>query len=156
MTKIGWEIDKTEDPKVEEELNKREIDIHTEIQFVRAQTHAITESAKAGLEPLPESKQKEFSDKIVKTMSRILAKDTVRNFLNNFTFPNSLEFDKAAYEVEDGDLKYDTRRDPLYENPGNVDESLWAKAKDASMKAFGKLKYGFVTWFYKKYGGKFR
>lgn len=40
-------------------------------------------------------------------------------------------------------------------NPGKVDEALWSKAKRASQDAFGKLKYAFVTWFYKKHGGKF-
>jgi hypothetical protein len=36
-----------------------------------------------------------------------------------------------------------------------VDEALWSKAKEASMKAYGKVKWQFVTWFYKKQGGKF-
>jgi phage-related protein (TIGR01555 family) len=40
-------------------------------------------------------------------------------------------------------------------NPGKVDEGLWAKAKRASEKALGKIKYPFVTWWYKHHGGTF-
>ena len=40
-------------------------------------------------------------------------------------------------------------------NPGKVDETLWEKAKEASQKAFGKIKWPFVTWFYKEHGGTF-
>lgn len=40
-------------------------------------------------------------------------------------------------------------------NPGKVDESLWKKAKDVSMKALGKIKWPFVTYIYKKHGGTF-
>lgn len=68
---------------------------------------------------------------------------------------NSSEFDKASYEADGGDGWIDERRKPFFENPGKVDESLWSKAKEASMKAFGKEKWQFVTWFYKKQGGKF-
>lgn len=42
------------------------------------------------------------------------------------------------------------------QNPGKVDESLWTKAKSASQKAFGKVKWPFVTWWYKKHGGTFK
>lgn len=68
---------------------------------------------------------------------------------------NSAAFDKASYEADGGDAWIDERRAPLFENPGNVDEALWAKAKDASQKAFGTVKWQFVTWWYKKQGGKF-
>lgn len=70
-------------------------------------------------------------------------------------FFNSAAFDRASYEADGGDAWIDERRRPLFENPGNVDEALWAKAKEASMKAFGRVKWQFVTWFYKKQGGKF-
>ncbi len=40
-------------------------------------------------------------------------------------------------------------------NPGKVDEALWSKAKRASEKAFGRVKWAFVTYWYKKHGGKF-
>lgn len=68
---------------------------------------------------------------------------------------NSPQFDKASYEADGGDGWIDPRRRPLFENPGNVDESLWSKAKEASSKAFGKEKWQFITWWYKKQGGKF-
>jgi hypothetical protein len=42
--------------------------------------------------------------------------------------------------------------------PGNPaewveDEDLWEKAKSASEKAFGEIKWEFVTWWYLKHGG---
>lgn len=40
------------------------------------------------------------------------------------------------------------------EMPGHVDEALWEKAKRASQDAFGKVKWPFVTWWYKEHGGK--
>lgn len=39
-------------------------------------------------------------------------------------------------------------------NPGHVDEGLWDKAKRASEDAFGKVKYPFVMYLYKKWGGE--
>lgn len=66
---------------------------------------------------------------------------------------NSSAFDRASYAADGGDDWIDERRAPLFENPGNVDEALWMKAKDASEKAFGKIKWQFVTWWYKKQGG---
>lgn len=68
---------------------------------------------------------------------------------------NSAEFDRASYAADGGDSWIDPRRHYFFENPGNVDEALWAKAKDASVAAFGKVKWQFVTWWYKKQGGKF-
>jgi len=69
---------------------------------------------------------------------------------------NSAAFDRASYAADGGDSWIDERRREFFENPkGKVDEGLWAKAKAASMKAFGKEKWQFVTWFYKKHGGKF-
>ena len=70
-------------------------------------------------------------------------------------FVNSAAFDRASYEADGGDSWISDERAKLFENPGNVDEALWAKAKDASKKAFGQVKWKFVTWFYKKSGGKF-
>ena len=69
---------------------------------------------------------------------------------------NSPEFDRRSYEADGGDAWIDPRKRELYENPGKVDEALWSKAKEASMKAFGRIKWQFVTWWYKKQGGKFQ
>lgn len=45
----------------------------------------------------------------------------------------------------------------VIQNPGKVDENLWAKAKRASQHAFeGQIKYAFVTWWYKEHGGTFQ
>lgn len=68
---------------------------------------------------------------------------------------NSSLFDKASYEADGGDDWIDERRKGLFENPGNVDEALWAKAKEASQAALGEVRWQFVTWWYKKQGGKF-
>ena len=77
----------------------------------------------------------------------------VRTYDREDTFINSPGFDKASYEADGGDLWTD--KIPDFQNPGKVDESLWAKAKEASEKAFGRVKWPFVTWWYKKQGGKF-
>jgi hypothetical protein len=50
---------------------------------------------------------------------------------------------------------YEDKDDEKLANPGKVDEALWAKAKEASQKALGKIKYAFVTRWYKEQGGKF-
>lgn len=68
---------------------------------------------------------------------------------------NSAAFDRASYAADGGDAWIDPRRAVLFENPGSVDEALWSKAKEASQAAFGKVKWQFVTWWYKKQGGKF-
>lgn len=68
---------------------------------------------------------------------------------------NSPEFDRASYEADGGDAWIDPRRSPLFENPANIDGALWAKAKAASQAALGEIKWQFVTWWYKKQGGKF-
>lgn len=68
---------------------------------------------------------------------------------------NSLAFDVASYEADGGDSIMPHGREKLFENPGKVDETLWKQCKDASLKAFGKIKYPFVVWLYKKRGGKF-
>ncbi len=68
---------------------------------------------------------------------------------------NSIEFDKSSYNADGGDAWIDKDNIELFRNPGKVDEGLWSKAKDASQKAFGKIKWQFVTWWYKKQGGTF-
>jgi len=68
---------------------------------------------------------------------------------------NSSQFDRASYEADGGDDWIDPRRQHLFENPGLVDEALWKKAKDASQAALGEVRWQFVTWWYKKQGGKF-
>ncbi len=75
--------------------------------------------------------------------------------LSNPPVKNSAAYDKAAYLAEGGDGMYDPRRKELMSNPGKVDEALWAKAKEASKAALGEIRWQFVTWAYKRMGGKF-
>ena len=70
-------------------------------------------------------------------------------------FSNSIEFDLAAYAADGGDQWIDPRRKELFLDPANVDEALWARAREASVKGFGRVKWQFVTWLYKKQGGRF-
>lgn len=73
---------------------------------------------------------------------------------------NSNEYDMGAYEADGGDGWIDPAKlEKLMgsiQNPGRVDEGLWSKGKEASTKAFGKIKWPFVTWWYKKQGGTFK
>lgn len=64
-------------------------------------------------------------------------------------------YDEKAYEADGGDAWIDPAKMEKLMNPGRVDEGLWSKAKEASEAAFGKVKWEFVTWIYKKEGGKF-
>lgn len=68
---------------------------------------------------------------------------------------NSAEFDKASYEADGGDGWIDPRRSEFFENPTNVDRTLWDKAREASQKAYGVIKWQFVVFMYKKLGGAF-
>lgn len=86
----------------------------------------------------------------------------VKNSLETFSdwdrmkrFFNSPGFDRASYEADGGDDWIADGRKEIFSNPENVDEALWKKAKDASQKALGSDNWKFVTWWYKKQGGKF-
>ncbi len=68
---------------------------------------------------------------------------------------NSGAFDKASYEADGGDGWIDPRRSEFFTDPIGVDTALWARAKEASRKAFGVVKWQFVVWWYKKQGGHF-
>jgi hypothetical protein len=68
---------------------------------------------------------------------------------------NSAAFDRASYEADGGDKWIDERRKYFFEDPVGVDKSLWERAKEASRQAYGKVKWQFVAWFYRKQGGKF-
>lgn len=62
---------------------------------------------------------------------------------------NSLEFDVAGFHADGGDSIY------AYPPIGEVDKTLWLQAEQASLKAFGKDRWQFVHWYYKKHGGKY-
>lgn len=65
---------------------------------------------------------------------------------------NSLDYDVAAYEVDGGDRQFDDWRERQVDRL--EDKSLVAKAKEASMRAFKKIKWQFVVWYYRQHGGK--
>lgn len=67
---------------------------------------------------------------------------------------NSIGYDVAAYEVDGGDSWISEGRKPFFEDPKNVDKSLWERAREKSQQAFGKIKWQFVVWAYKQLGGK--
>jgi len=68
---------------------------------------------------------------------------------------NSLEFDKASYEAEGGDDLYGDGKEYTMSNPRQLDVALWAKATEASQKAYGKLNWKFRAWYYRRNGGVF-
>lgn len=69
---------------------------------------------------------------------------------------NSIQFDIASYEADGGDRWVHPGRKHFFTDPGrSVDQNLWSQARDISQRAFGKVKWEFVVWKYKKMGGKF-
>lgn len=92
-----------------------------------------------------------------KTMNAVSPFTTAQRMgrLRSSLLANSPAFDRASYGADGGDEWIGDDHRELFENPGSVDEGLWSKAKDASEKAFGKENWKFVTWWYKKQGGKF-
>jgi len=68
---------------------------------------------------------------------------------------NSLEFDKKAFEVDGGIGQFDPKRAQLYQDDYRFeDKSLYKKAKEASLKLFGREYWQFILWKYKELGGK--
>lgn len=70
---------------------------------------------------------------------------------------NSTEFERAAFESDGGDSQYTA---PGYEirmkSPmGLASPDLWAKAKTATLKAYGRDRWQFTRWWYLRAGGKF-
>lgn len=68
---------------------------------------------------------------------------------------NSTTFDRKSYEADGGDLWIDSRRREFFEEPLGVDQELWAKARVRSKQVYGEVRWQFVTWMYRKLGGKF-
>lgn len=58
-------------------------------------------------------------------------------------------YDRHCYNAEC------KNKSDVVQNPGKVDEELWGKAKEASQKSYGKIKWPFVTYMYEKLGGTF-
>lgn len=150
MSRIKHSIDETEKTELREKwiaLKQRAVESEKEYEEIK------DEIGGSGL--IPEEKQQEYMDKITAIMSEIFKKDPVKNAIMNLELRNSSAFDRASYEADGGDAWIDDRRKYFFESPNGVDESLWSRAKDASQAAFGKIKWQFVTWWYKKKGGEF-
>ncbi len=58
-------------------------------------------------------------------------------------------FDRASFDADGGE-------EEMIENPGDVDESIWKKAKEASLKSYGEYRYAFISYIYQKMGGVFK
>lgn len=86
----------------------------------------------------------------LKPESRHAKKDHVLSHL--FRLENSLEFDVAAYQVDGGDQQFDPWRERQVDRL--PDKNLVKTAIETSKKAFGKVKWQFVIWFYRQKGGK--
>ncbi len=68
---------------------------------------------------------------------------------------NSALFDRKSYETEGGDGWIDKRRELFFDRDKASDKALWDKASRASQKALGTIRWQFVVWYYKKFGGSF-
>ena len=68
---------------------------------------------------------------------------------------NSIEFDKAAYKADGGDLFLDKRRDPFFIRARAKQPDKWDLAVSESKNMFGKENLHFVVWKYKRLGGEF-
>lgn len=82
-------------------------------------------------------------------MTKFSTWDQVKRFFN------SAAFDKASYEADGGDQWIADGRREIFEKPMGVDEGLWKRAEAASEASFGERNWKFVTWWYRKQGGKF-
>jgi phage-related protein (TIGR01555 family) len=71
-------------------------------------------------------------------------------------FMNSAAFDRASYYADGGDAWIDERRKYFFdvEKAENID--LWYRCERASRESLGEVRWQFVVWLYKKYGGKFK
>lgn len=63
---------------------------------------------------------------------------------------NSLEFEKAAFEADGGNGRYQLAKKPLYLEGTHSDEKLWEECLAKS-----KGHWQFAVWMYEKHGGKF-
>lgn len=68
---------------------------------------------------------------------------------------NSATFDRKSYEADGGDGWIDSRRKLFFDRDKALDKGLWDRAVSASKAALGEVRWQFVVWHYKKYGGQF-
>lgn len=86
----------------------------------------------------------------LKPESRHAKRDVV--LAHFFSMKNSLEYEVAAYEVDGGDKQFDAWRERQVDRL--QDKEKVKKAKEASQKAFGEIRWQFVVWHYQHQGGK--
>lgn len=84
----------------------------------------------------------------------VVKKYTGRQLANRFFALNSIDFDKASYELDGGDGWIDSRRLGFYEHVG--DPGLLSRCKDESRQAYGSENEKFTLWLYLKKGGKIK
>jgi uncharacterized protein len=97
---------------------------------------------------VPPHKRRSGSDEIA-----VRHKAQKRPGADNRPVMNSVEFDKASYEADQGDLWFDDRRSEFFKHP--KDQALWDRCLDESKRAYGRDNFSFTLWLYKKEGGKF-
>ncbi len=91
--------------------------------------------------------------KIVAYMKPLPALTRVERLMRKLL--NSAAFDRAAYAVDGGDEWIDARRGYFFDRDKASDKGLWDKARDAAIAAFGKERWQFQVWWYRKQGGTF-
>lgn len=106
---------------------------------------------------LKEIKKSDPTEKEIRAVAEQIAKDHIAEDPEYYSKLIAMEGKKQNEDDEDfGDLDK-LKEDFLslkVENPSWVaDETLWEKAKRASKKAFGEIRYGFVAWWYLHHGG---
>lgn len=69
---------------------------------------------------------------------------------------NSAAFDRASYYADGGDSWIDERRKYFFDIDRAENPSLWYRCESASINALGEIRWQFVVWLYKKYGGTFK
>jgi phage-related protein (TIGR01555 family) len=127
------------DPEKKAALDKEMAIKLEEYKRLREQLKTMTAQT-GGWVSVPKEKQQEYTAKISEQMEKILAKDVIRNAITNYL------------DATDEDLENSAKM--TVANPGDVNEEVWEKAKRASKKALGQVRWPFVMWWYKQHNGK--
>jgi phage-related protein (TIGR01555 family) len=67
---------------------------------------------------------------------------------------NTIAYERAAYEADGGDAQIPDGRRPFFEKLAARDGSLWKRANEAAVLAFGQENWKFAVWYFKRNGGK--
>lgn len=137
-----------------------------EEQVKNHKMNRIVQAFQAGLCSIQEAKESINKDKLMGvqvdttedsiTMGKDEFIDEHKNLVKTLESPSKKD-DKKEAEKQKEELKEITANSAgEIENPGQVDEALWVKAKEISKKEYGEIKWDFVTSIYKKLGGVFK